>query len=186
MMFAVLFGLSMDYQVFLLSQIEHHRAAHGSDRDAVAGGLAAGARVITAAALIMMSVFGSFVLNDDPTVKQFGVGLSIGVALAAMTVLLLAPALLVLAGAGSRWMPAWLDRILPRVDVEGERGAPPSARGGDAVEAPAAPVQRCGRPGARLEARFRPSRPAGRRIHSAGRRESDLATVWRASCTGWA
>ena len=59
------------------------------------------ARVIVAAALIMMSVFGSFVLNDDPTVKQFGVGLSVGVALAAMTVLLLAPALLVLAGAGS-------------------------------------------------------------------------------------
>ena len=58
-----------------------------------------------------------------------------------MTVLLLAPALLVLAGAGSRWMPGWLDRILPRVDMEGERGAPPSARGGDAVEAPAAPVE---------------------------------------------
>jgi uncharacterized membrane protein YdfJ with MMPL/SSD domain len=141
MMFAVLFGLSMDYQVFLLSQIQHHRAAHGSDRDAVAGGLAAGARVITAAALIMMSVFGSFVLNDDPTVKQFGVGLSIGVALAAMTVLLLAPALLVLAGAGSRWMPAWLDRVLPRVDVEGEQAASSSARGGDAVESPAAPVE---------------------------------------------
>jgi RND superfamily putative drug exporter len=67
----------------------------------VAGGLAAGARVITAIALIMMSVFGSFILNDDPTVKQFGVGLAVGVALAVMTVLLLAPALLVLPGAGS-------------------------------------------------------------------------------------
>jgi uncharacterized membrane protein YdfJ with MMPL/SSD domain len=137
MMFAVLFGLSMDYQVFLISQIEHHRAANERTREAVAGGLATGARVITAAALIMMSVFGSFVLNDDPTVKQFGVGLSVGVALAAMTVLLLAPALLVLAGAGSWWMPGWLDRILPHVDVEGAavRGAPA------AVEAPSAAAE---------------------------------------------
>jgi hypothetical protein len=137
MMFAVLFGLSMDYQVFLISQIEHYRAANKRTREAVAGGLATGARVITAAALIMMSVFGSFVLNDDPTVKQFGVGLSVGVALAAMTVLLLAPALLVLAGAGSWWMPGWLDRILPHVDVEGEavRRAPA------AVEAPPAAAE---------------------------------------------
>ncbi|HET6643110.1 MAG TPA: MMPL family transporter, partial [Gaiellaceae bacterium] len=137
MMFAVLFGLSMDYQVFLISQIEHQRAVHVPTREAVAGGLATGARVITAAALIMMSVFGSFVLNDDPTVKQFGVGLSVGVALAAMTVLLLAPALLVLAGAGSWWMPGWLDRILPHVDVEGAavRRAPA------AVEAPPAAAE---------------------------------------------
>jgi uncharacterized membrane protein YdfJ with MMPL/SSD domain len=137
MMFAVVFGLSMDYQVFLISQIEHHRAANERTREAVAGGLATGARVITAAALIMMSVFGSFVLNDDPTVKQFGVGLSVGVALAAMTVLLLAPALLVLAGAGSWWMPRWLDRILPHVDIEGAtlRRAPA------AVEAPPAAAE---------------------------------------------
>jgi uncharacterized membrane protein YdfJ with MMPL/SSD domain len=141
MMFAVLFGLSMDYQVFLLSQIEHHRAAHSSDREAVAGGLAAGARVIMAAALIMMSVFGSFVLNDDPTVKQFGVGLSVGVALAALTVLLLAPALLVLAGAGSWWMPAWLNRILPHVDIEGAAARPAAAGHGDTVAAPASPAE---------------------------------------------
>ena len=138
MMFAVLFGLSMDYQVFLISQIEHHRAAHEGTREAVAGGLAAGARVITAAALIMMSVFGSFVLNDDPTVKQFGVGLSVGVALAAMTVLLLAPALLVLAGAGSWWLPGWLNRVLPHVDIEGA-GVRPAAP--DGVKAPPAPAE---------------------------------------------
>jgi uncharacterized membrane protein YdfJ with MMPL/SSD domain len=78
--------------------------------------------VIVAAALIMMSVFGSFILNGDPTVKQFGVGLAVGVGLAAMTVLLLAPALLVLAGAGALWMPGWVDRVLPHVDIEG-RGA---------------------------------------------------------------
>ena len=139
MMFAVLFGLSMDYQVFLISQIEHHRAAHERTREAVAGGLATGARVITAAALIMMSVFGSFVLNDDPTVKQFGVGLSVGVALAAMTVLLLAPALLVLAGAGSWWMPGWLNRVLPHVDIEGATAQRDQTRAAEAVDASQSP-----------------------------------------------
>jgi uncharacterized membrane protein YdfJ with MMPL/SSD domain len=119
MMFAVLFGLSMDYQVFLISRVEQHRAEAGSDRDAIRHGLAGGARVIIAAALIMIAVFGSFVLNADPTVKQFGVGLSVGVALAAVCVLAFAPAVLVLAGRGSWWLPAWLDRLLPHVDVEG-------------------------------------------------------------------
>jgi uncharacterized membrane protein YdfJ with MMPL/SSD domain len=94
-------------------------AEGGSNREAIRRGLAAGARVIVAAALIMMSVFGSFILDDDPTVKQFGVGLSVGVALAAMTVLVFAPAVLVVAGKGSWWVPGWLDRILPHLDVEG-------------------------------------------------------------------
>jgi uncharacterized membrane protein YdfJ with MMPL/SSD domain len=119
MMFAVLFGLSMDYQVFLISRIEQQRARAESDRDAIRRGLAGGARVIVAAALIMIAVFGSFVLNADPTVKQFGVGLSVGVALAAVCVLVFAPAVLVLAGKGSWWLPAWLDRVLPHMDVEG-------------------------------------------------------------------
>jgi uncharacterized membrane protein YdfJ with MMPL/SSD domain len=119
MMFAVLFGLSMDYQVFLISRIEQHRADSESDHDAIRRGLASGARVIIAAALIMISVFGSFVLNADPTVKQFGVGLSVGVALAALCVLVFSPAVLVLAGKGSWWLPAWLDRTLPHMDVEG-------------------------------------------------------------------
>jgi uncharacterized membrane protein YdfJ with MMPL/SSD domain len=138
MMFAVLFGLSMDYQVFLLSLVEHHRTAREGDRSAVAAGLASGARVITAAALIMIAVFGSFVLSGDPTVKQFGVGLSVGVAFAAVTVLLLAPALLVLAGSGSWWLPAWMDRLLPHVDVEGTSAA--RARETEPVEAPPAPA----------------------------------------------
>jgi uncharacterized membrane protein YdfJ with MMPL/SSD domain len=122
-MFAVVFGLSMDYQVFLMSQIEHYRTQTDSDRDAVARGLASGARVIVAAALIMIAVFGSFILNGDPTVKQFGVGLSVGVALAALTVLLFAPAFLVLAGRASWWLPAWAERVVPHVDIEG--GRPP-------------------------------------------------------------
>jgi uncharacterized membrane protein YdfJ with MMPL/SSD domain len=123
-MFAVLFGLSMDYQVFLMSQIEQHRAAASSDADAVAAGLAAGAKVISAAALIMICVFASFILNGDPTVKQFGVGLSVGVALAAMSVLLLAPAILVLARSRSWWVPAWADRFLPHIDIEGAKASP--------------------------------------------------------------
>jgi uncharacterized membrane protein YdfJ with MMPL/SSD domain len=118
-MFAVLFGLSMDYQVFLMSQIEQHRARASDEREAIGAGLAAGGKVIAAAALIMISVFASFILNGDPTVKQFGVGLSVGVALAALTVLALAPAVLVLAGRGSWWVPAWADRMLPHVDIEG-------------------------------------------------------------------
>jgi uncharacterized membrane protein YdfJ with MMPL/SSD domain len=118
-MFAVLFGLSMDYQVFLMSQIEQHRAKADDDREAIAAGLAAGGKVIAAAALIMISVFASFILNGDPTVKQFGVGLSVGVALAAVTVLAFAPAVLALAGSGRWWVPAWADRVLPHVDIEG-------------------------------------------------------------------
>ena len=98
MMFAVLFGLSMDYQVFLLSSVDHFRAHGEDDRTSVRLGLKASARVIAAAALIMMSVFSSFILNGDPVVKQFGVGLASAVALAATMVLLLAPAVLTLMG----------------------------------------------------------------------------------------
>ena len=126
-MFAVLFGLSMDYQVFLMSQIEHARASIRGNRRAIAAGLASGARVISAAALIMISVFASFILNGDPTVKQFGVGLSVGVALAGISVMLLAPALLVLSGRGAWWVPNWADRVVPHIDIEGA-AAPRGAR----------------------------------------------------------
>ena len=121
-MFAVLFGLSMDYQVFLMSQIEHARARYPRNhRKAIAVGLAGGARVISAAALIMICVFASFILNGDPTVKQFGVGLSVGVALAGLTVMLLAPALLVLVGKrGAFWVPKWAERVVPHIDIEGQ------------------------------------------------------------------
>ena len=120
MMFAVLFGLSMDYQVFLLSQIAGQRKEGEGDRDAVARGVAHSAPVITAAALIMIGVFGSFVLNGDPTVKQFGVGLAVAVALAGSMVLVMVPALLVVMGRGTWWLPRWLERGMPHVDIEGE------------------------------------------------------------------
>ena len=119
MMFAILFGLSMDYQVFLLSSINHHRAEGQDDRTAVGLGLRTSARVISAAALIMIAVFGSFILNGDPVVKQFGVGLASAVALAATMVLMLAPALLVFMGKRAWWMPAAFGRFIPRIDVEG-------------------------------------------------------------------
>ena len=98
-MFAILFGLSMDYEVFLVSQIEEHVHAGDDNKTSVVRGLVTSARVITAAALIMVFVFGSFVLNGDPTVKQFGVGLAVAVILDATVVrCLLVPALMILMG----------------------------------------------------------------------------------------
>ncbi len=92
-------------------------------------GLKASARVIAAAALIMMSVFSSFILNGDPVVKQFGVGLTSAVALAAAMVLLLAPAILSITGKWAWWMPRFLERIVPNVDIEGTGLTPPEEAG---------------------------------------------------------
>ncbi len=121
MMFAALFGLSMDYEVFLVSQIAQHHAAGEEPRQAVRSGVAASAKVISAAAIIMIAVFGSFILNADPTVKQFGVGLSVAVLLAGTMVLLLAPALLGLFGRRTWVLPRWLARVVPHIDIEGQR-----------------------------------------------------------------
>ncbi|HEU0249878.1 MAG TPA: MMPL family transporter [Solirubrobacteraceae bacterium] len=119
-MFAILFGLSMDYEVFLVSQIQEHVHAGEDNRTSVVSGLLTSARVITAAALIMVFVFGSFVLNGDPTIKQFGVGLAVAVALDATVVrCLLVPSVMVLMGKVNWWMPGWLDRVLPHVSIEG-------------------------------------------------------------------
>ncbi len=119
-MFAILFGLSMDYEVFLVSQIEEHVHAGEDNRSSVVSGLVTSARVITAAALIMFFVFGSFVLNGDPTIKQFGVGLAVAVALDATIVrCLLVPALMLLMGKVNWYMPGWLERIVPHLSIEG-------------------------------------------------------------------
>jgi RND superfamily putative drug exporter len=119
-MFAVLFGLSMDYEVFLVSQIEEHVHAGEDNKSSVVSGLVTSARVITAAALIMVFVFGSFVLNGDPTIKQFGIGLAVAVVLDATVVrCLLVPALMLLMGKVNWWMPKWLQRIVPHVSIEG-------------------------------------------------------------------
>jgi uncharacterized membrane protein YdfJ with MMPL/SSD domain len=123
MMFAGLFGLSMDYEVFLVSHVQQHHHAGEESRDAVQVALGSSAKITTTAALIMASVFASFILNEDPTIKQFGVGLSVAVLLAGILVVTLAPAVLVLFGRAAWWLPRWLDRILPHVSIEGEAAA---------------------------------------------------------------
>jgi len=121
LMFAILFGLSMDYEVFLLTQMREHYKAHGDAKRAVIEGLANTGRVITSAAAIMVCVFTSFVLNGDPIVKEFGVGLAVAIAIDATLVrCLLVPAVMVVAGDRMWWLPNWLDRILPRISIEGE------------------------------------------------------------------
>ena len=119
-MFAILFGLSMDYEVFLVSQIEEHVHAGEDNKSSVVSGLVTSARVITAAAAIMVFVFGSFVLNGDPTVKQFGVGLAVAVILDATIVrCLLVPAVMVLMGKVNWYLPRWMDRTVPHMSIEG-------------------------------------------------------------------
>jgi putative drug exporter of the RND superfamily len=146
-MFAILFGLSMDYEVFLVSQIEEHVHRGEDNRSSVIGGLVTSARVITAAAMIMVFVFGSFVLNGDPTIKQFGVGLAVAVILDATVVrCLLVPALMLVMGKLNWYMPHWLDRVVPRISIEGgeffdERDR---AARGKAEELPGAPAPASG------------------------------------------
>jgi putative drug exporter of the RND superfamily len=119
MMFAILFGLSMDYEVFLLSRIREEYDRTGDNAVAVADGLASTARVITAAALIMVTVFGSFVLGDATTIKLFGLGLATAILVDATVVrMVLVPATMELLGDRNWWFPAWLDRIIPRLHVE--------------------------------------------------------------------
>ena len=119
MMFAILFGLSMDYEVFLLSRIREEYDRTGDNALAVADGLASTARVITAAALIMVTVFGSFVLGEATTIKLFGLGLATAIFIDATVVrMVLVPATMELLGDRNWWFPRWLDRIIPRLHVE--------------------------------------------------------------------
>jgi RND superfamily putative drug exporter len=117
--FAVVFGLSMDYEVFLLSRIREEYDRTGNNGTAVADGLALTARVITAAALIMVCVFGSFVFGPEVALKLMGLGLAVAVLVDATVVrLVLVPSTMELLGDWNWWLPKWLDRILPRVSVE--------------------------------------------------------------------
>ena len=120
MMFAIVFGLSMDYEVFLLSRVKEEYDRTGDPKGSVADGLAATAHVITAAAAIMIVVFGAFLLEDNRIIKLFGVGLAVAVFLDATLVrMLLVPATMELLGKRNWWLPAWLDRVLPSLNVEG-------------------------------------------------------------------
>jgi RND superfamily putative drug exporter len=119
MMFAVLFGLSMDYQVFLLTRVREEYVRTGDTRQGVVRGLARTARVITSAALIMIFVFGAFVLNPTPEVKMFGLGLAFAVLVDATIVrMLLVPSIMEILGDANWWFPKWLG-FLPRLDIEG-------------------------------------------------------------------
>jgi putative drug exporter of the RND superfamily len=120
MMFAILFGLSMDYEVFLLSRIKEEYDRTGDNGLAVADGLAKTARVITAAAAIMITVFLAFVLNDLVLLKLFGIGLAAAILVDATVVrMLLVPATMELLGDRNWWLPSWLERVLPTIHVEG-------------------------------------------------------------------
>ncbi len=138
MLFAILFGLSMDYEVFLVSRIHEEWLRSGDNRVAVRNGLAATGKTITAAALIMILVFGSFVFGGQRVIKEFGVGLAAGILMDAILIrMAIVPALMQLFGKANWWFPAWLDRILPRLSVEPEDAA--TATGPDEGEDTEAP-----------------------------------------------
>lgn len=124
-MFAILFGLSMDYEVFILSRIREEYNHSGDNTESVIVGITSTARVITSAALIMISVFISFVFGGEPTIKMMGVGLSTAVFVDATIVrMVLVPSSMRLMGNANWWLPKWLDRLLPDLDIEGESRLP--------------------------------------------------------------
>jgi uncharacterized membrane protein YdfJ with MMPL/SSD domain len=126
---AVVFGLSMDYEVFLLSRIRERYDAHGDNRRAVAEGLSSSARTISSAALIMTAVFAVFVLTGVPSIRELGLGNAVAIALDATLVrLILVPAAMQLMGRWNWWLPGWLDRILPDLNVEGDSSSEPPDR----------------------------------------------------------
>ena len=133
MMFAIIFGLSMDYEIFLLSRIHEAWLRTGDAKDSVAHALEITARVITCAALIMVSVFAAFIVSDNIVVKMLGLGLAVSVLIDATVVrLLMVPAVMTLLGRHAWWTPHWLDRMLPHIDAEGN---------GAVSEAPASPAR---------------------------------------------
>jgi RND superfamily putative drug exporter len=128
MIFAIIFGLSMDYEVFLLSRIREEYDRTGDNATAVADGLANTARVITAAAGIMICVFGSFLLGDERGLQLLGFGLAVAVLIDATIVrLVLVPATMELLGDRNWWLPGWLKRLLPEVHIEADASSAPQA-----------------------------------------------------------
>ena len=144
MMFAILFGLSMDYEVFLISRIQEEWLKTRDNRTAVRNGLAATGKTITAAALIMILVFGSFILGGVRVIKEFGLGLAGGILIDAVLIrMAIVPALMFLFDKGNWWFPGWLDRILPHLSVDPElprQGGGPENPSGPAPPAEPVPV----------------------------------------------
>ncbi len=125
MVTGILYGLAMDYQVFLVSSMREAHDGGLSPRPAIIQGFEHASRVVVAAAIIMVSVFASFALSDDPTIKQFGFALAVGVLIDAFLVrMTLIPAMMGLLGRGAWWLPGWLDRLLPSLDLEGTPSKP--------------------------------------------------------------
>jgi RND superfamily putative drug exporter len=136
-MFPILFGLSMDYEVFLLSRIREEYDRTGDNTEAVARGLAGTGRVVTSAALIMVAVFSSFIFSPIPSLKMLGLGLAFAILIDATIVrMMLVPATMALLGNANWWLPAWLDRVLPHLIVESHD---PSAWDDDYRSAPSQP-----------------------------------------------
>jgi RND superfamily putative drug exporter len=122
LLIGILFGLAMDYEVFLVSRMREDFVHGANAQEATVSGMGHGARVVTAAALIMTSVFGGFILLDDPVIKSMGFALAVGVAIDAFVVrMTIVPAVISLLGRAAWWLPRRLDRVLPNVDIEGER-----------------------------------------------------------------
>jgi RND superfamily putative drug exporter len=112
----------MDYEVFIMSRIKEDYSKTKDAKGSVVSGLTSSARVITAAALIMISVFAAFVLGDEPAIKMFGVGLAVAVFLDATVVrMIIVPAAMSLLDTAAWWLPRWLGRLIPNVDIEGEQ-----------------------------------------------------------------
>ncbi|HEX5526913.1 MAG TPA: MMPL family transporter [Solirubrobacterales bacterium] len=129
LIFAVVFGLSMDYEVFLMSRIRERFMLHGDNERAVAEGLSSSARTISSAALIMTAVFAVFVLTGVPSIKELGLGCAVAIALDATLVrLILVPAAMKLMGRWNWWMPSWLDRVIPDLSFEGGESEPEPAK----------------------------------------------------------
>jgi RND superfamily putative drug exporter len=142
MLFAILFGLSMDYEVFLISRIQEEWLATGDNRAAVRKGLAATGKTITAAALIMILVFGSFILGGERVIKEFGLGLAAGIAMDALLIrMAIVPSLMFLFGRANWWFPGWLDRILPHLAVDPDLPPAAVAPGGPTPEPEPEPVR---------------------------------------------
>ena len=122
LLIGILFGLAMDYEVFLVSRMREDFVHGDTARQATINGMGHGGRVVTAAALIMTAVFAGFILVEDPIIKSMGFALAVGVAIDAFIVrMTIVPAVMSLLGRGAWWLPGWLQKVLPNVDIEGER-----------------------------------------------------------------
>jgi RND superfamily putative drug exporter len=133
-MFAILFGLSMDYEMFLLSRVREEYLRTGDNDAAIVDGISGTARVITSAALIMITVFLAFVFGESPAIKMLGLGLATAILIDATIVrMVLVPATMTLLGRANWWLPAWLDRVLPGATADADRALPEPARNAPAV-----------------------------------------------------